>query len=359
MAKAKKLPSGAWRTQTCKTVHGKVIRKSFTVHPDQTGGDSRRAKDQSELLARNWRLSKESTSAHGLVVKDAIEQYIEDRSKVLSPSTVRGYKLILESFEPIWDIYISDIETAQIQRIINDWSMDLKTKTIRNRVALLLSVLDYNGIEKRFKVRYPTNNSKKVVSPDIEDVQMFLRNAKGIMIPIIHLTALGSLRRGEVAGLREMDISRDMCTVTINGDMVQDSSGAWIYKPFPKTQGSIRTVQLPKFVIDGIPVKDNPKDLIFDITPAAMSDRFKRLADKLSLPFTLHSLRHFAASFRTDLGIPRKYVEEVGGWDKDSVILQRTYDNTMDSSRRKYTQIANKFMEENFEGIGGKHAKTI
>lgn len=349
MAKAKKLPSGAWRTQTCKTVHGKVVRKSFTVHPDQTGGDGRRAKDQSELLARNWRLSRDSSSIHGLIVKDAIESYIEDRSKVLSPSTIRGYKLILESFESIWDIYITDLETSQIQRIINDWSIDHKTKTIRNRVALLLSALDYHGIDKKFKVRYPVNNSKKVTSPDIEDVQMFLRNAKGVMVPIIHLTAFGSLRRGEVAGLREMDISRDMCTVTVNGDMVLTPDHKWIYKPFPKTQGSIRTVQLPRFVIEGIPQKSDPNDFVFDLTPAAMTDRFKRLADKLGLPFTLHSLRHFAASFRTDLGIPRKYVEEVGGWDKDSVILQRTYDNTMDSSRKKYTQIANRFIEENFE----------
>lgn len=349
MASAKKLPSGAYRTLATKTIHGKKVRKSFTVHPDQTGGDGRRAKDQSELLARNWRLSRDSSSIHGLIVKDAIESYIEDRSKVLSPSTIRGYKLILESFEPIWDIYITDLETSQIQRIINDWSIDHKTKTIRNRVALLLSALDYHGIDKKFKVRYPVNNSKKVTSPDIEDVQIFLRNAKGVMIPIIHLTAFGSLRRGEVAGLREMDISRDMCTVTVNGDMVLTPDHKWIYKPFPKTQGSIRTVQLPRFVIDGIPQKSDPNDFVFDLTPAAMTDRFKRLADKLGLSFTLHSLRHFAASFRTDLGIPRKYVEEVGGWDKDSVILQRTYDNTMDSSRKKYTQIANRFIEENFE----------
>ena len=349
MATAKKLPSGAYRTLATKTIHGKKVRKSFTVHPDQTGGDGRRAKDQSELLARNWRLSRDSSSIHGLIVKDAIESYIEDRSKVLSPSTIRGYKLILESFEPIWDIYITDLETSQIQRIINDWSIDHKTKTIRNRVALLLSALDYHGIDKKFKVRYPVNNSKKVTSPDIEDIQMFLRNAKGVMVPIIHLTAFGSLRRGEVAGLREMDISRDMCTVTVNGDMILTSDHKWIYKSFPKTQGSIRTVQLPKFVIDSIPVKEDPAAFIFDLTPAAMTDRFKRLADKLGLPFTLHSLRHFAASFRTDLGIPRKYVEEVGGWDKDSVILQRTYDNTMDSSRKKYTQIANRFIEENFE----------
>lgn len=351
MASAKRLPSGAWRTLTCKTIHGKVVRKSFTVHPDQTGGDSRRAKAQSELLARNWQLSHESNVVHGLTVKDATEQYIEDRSKVLSPSTIRGYKLILGALEPIWNIYISDIETPQIQRMVNDWSMDSKTKTIRNRVALLLSVLDYNGIDKKYKVRYPQNNSKKVVTPDVQDVQMLLRNAKGDMIPIICLAAFGSLRRGEIAGLRMLDVSRDMCTVTINGDVVLDGNGNWVYKPVPKTTGSVRTIQLPKFVIDAFPVKDRANDFLFDLTPAAMTDRFKRLADKLQLPFTLHSLRHFAASFRSDLNIPQKYIEEVGGWDKGSAILARVYDNTMESSRRKYTQIANSFIEDNFKEI--------
>lgn len=348
MANAKKLPSGAYRTRTTKSINGKKVTKSFTVHPDQVGGDSRKAKDQSELLARQWSLSSHQSIVHGLTVKDAIEGYIEDRSKVLSPSTIRGYKLILGALTPIWDIYINDLETPQIQRIINDWSMVLTAKTIRNRIALLLAVLDYNGIDKKFKVRYPQNNSRKVVSPDVEDVKMLLANAKGDMIPIIYLTAFGSLRRGEVAGLRECDISRDMLTVTISGDMVLGADG-WTYKPFPKTQGSIRTIQLPKFIIESIPQKEHPKDFIFSLTPAAMTDRFRRLANKLQLPYTLHSLRHFAASFRSDLNIPRKYIQEVGGWvDGNSSVLDRVYDNTMDSSRKKYTQIANRFIEDNF-----------
>ena len=41
MASAKKLPSGAWRTQAKKTINGKKVCQSFTVHPRETGGDSR------------------------------------------------------------------------------------------------------------------------------------------------------------------------------------------------------------------------------------------------------------------------------------------------------------------------------
>lgn len=352
MATAKKLPSGAWRTRATKIIGNKKITKSFTVHPNETKGDSRKAKYQSELLAREWQTSTEEADVIGLNVHDAIESYISDKSKVLSPSTIRGYKLVLEAFNPIWHIYISDIETPQIQRLVNDWSMDLKQKTIRNRITLLLSALDYHGVDKRFRIRYPQNTSKKVGTPDIDDVQMFVRNATGVMKPIIYLAAFGALRRGEIAGLRGKDISRDMRTVTVSGDVVLDDNKKWVYKPFPKTEESARTNILPRFVIDSIPIKDDPDEFIFDLTPAAMSDRFARLAKKLQLDYSLHTLRHFAASFRTDLGIPKKYVREIGGWqDGNNNVFEKIYDNRMDSSRKKYTQIANKFIEDNFEDI--------
>lgn len=347
MATAKQLPSGAWRTLACKTINNKKVRKSFTVHPDDCGGSSRQARTQSETLAREWILDQKTSEINGPTVKEAFESYIQDRSKVLSPSTIRGYKLILEAFNPMWDIYISDIETPQIQRLVNDWAMDMKSKTIKNRVSLLLAVLDYSGVEKRFKIRYPQNNSKKVLSPDIQDVQYLLDNAKGIMQPIIYLAAFGTLRRGEIAGLRECDISRDMCTVTVRGDLVLGPEG-WYYKPFPKTEDSTRTIQLPKFIIDTIPVKEQ-KEFVFDITPTAMTDRFRRLAARLQLPYTLHSLRHFSASFRSDLGIPKKYVQEAGGWVTDSTIMDRVYDNTLESSRRYWTKRVNKFIEDNFK----------
>ena len=350
MAKAIKLPSGAWRTQANKKINGKMIRKSFTVSPKDCGNDWRKARDLSELKAREWLLDNETTHVKGLTVKEAIQSYIDDKSKVLSPSTIRGYKLILEAFNSIEDIYISDIDTPLIQRIINEWAIDLKQKTIKNRITLLLSVLDYHGIEKRFKVRYPQNVSKKVGTPDIEEVRAFLNAAGDTMKPIIQLAAFGSLRRGEIAGLREKDISRKNNTITVNGVKVLTSNNEWVYKPFPKTKDSIRTIPLPEFVIESIPRSTDPEGFIFDLTPAAMSDRFGRLAKKLNLNYSLHSMRHFAASFRTDLGIPKKYIQETGGWlDGSSSVFERVYDNKMDSSRQKYNKIANNFIEENFK----------
>ena len=85
------------------------------------------------------------------------------------------------------------------------------------------------------------------------------------------------------------------------------------------------------------------------MNPNMISHRYEKLRAKLGFSFNFHSLRHFAASFRSDLGIPRKYIEEVGRWESGSVVLERVYDNTLTSTRKKYTQIANRYIEENFK----------
>lgn len=342
MANAKKLPSGAWRTQASKVINGKKVRKSFTVHPNETNGDSRKAKALSEMQAREWQFDAEDVETYGITIKQAMENYISDRSKVLSPSTITNYRRFLPYFESLWDVSITDIKTPQIQQIINEWSVSVKRKTIQNRISFLLSVLDYCDCDKKFKLRYPQNTSKAIKSPDLEDVQMLIDNADEDFKPILYLAAFGGLRRGEICALKQEDISRDMCTVFVHADIVLEGH-KWVYKPFPKNAQN-GTIQLPKFVIDALPSTD---DYIFDMNPNMLSHKYDKLKNRLGLQFNFHSLRHFAASFRSDLGIPSKYIEEVGRW-KNSKVLKKVYDNTLNSSRKKYTQMSNKYLEENF-----------
>ena len=345
MASARKLPSGAYQTRVTKVINGKKITKSFTVHPRECKNDSRKAKDQSELLARQWRLSAEDSEAYGIKICNAMQQYIKDRSKVLSPSTITNYKRLIPYFESIADICVDDIKTSDIQALVNEWSISVTAKTIKNRVSFLLSSLDYVECDKKFRIRYPKSQPKKILSPDLEDVQMMLRNAPEDFKPILYLAAIGGLRRGEIAALKEKDISRDMKTVYVHADLVLDDN-KWVYKPFPKN-AQAGTIQLSKFIIDMLPVSVDSEAYVFGMNPTQISRRYERYRKKLGFEFNFHSLRHFAASFRSDLGIPRKYIEEVGRWESGSPVLDRVYDNALDSSRKKYTQIANRFVEEN------------
>lgn len=346
MANARLLPSGAYQTRATKVINGKKVTKCFTVHPKETKGNGRKAKDQSEMLARQWRLSVEDSEIYGLKVRDAIEQYLQDRSKVLSPSTITNYKRLIPLFESVLDICVDEIKTADIQALVNAWSISVRAKTCRNRISFLLSALDYVECDKKFRIRYPNSPSKEIKAPDTEDVKMLLDNAPEDLKPILYLAAFGALRRGEIAALKQKDISRDMCTVHVHADMVLDGN-KWTYKPFPKN-ALAGVVQLPKFIIDMLPSSDDPEAYVFDKNPNIISHRYDILKRKLGFSFNFHSLRHFAASFRSDLGIPRKYIEEVGRWESGSVVLERVYDNTLSSTRKKYTQIANRYIEATF-----------
>ncbi len=345
MASARKLPSGAYQTRVTKVINGKKVTKSFTVHPKQCKGDTRKAKDQSEMLARQWRLSAEDSETYGLKIKEALEQYVKDRSKVLSPSTITNYKRLIPLFDSLADICVDDIKTADIQALVNEWSISVRAKTIKNRVSFLLSSLDYVELDRKFRIRYPKSDSKEIKSPDLEDVQMLLNNAPADLVPIIYLAAVGGMRRGEISGLKGKDISRDMSTIYVHADMVLDDH-TWVYKPFTKNAQS-GTVKLSPFIIDMIPVKEDPEAFVFDMNPNMISHRYDKLRKKLGFEYNFHSLRHFAASFRSDLGIPRKYIEETCRWEPGSQVVDRVYDNTLNSSRKKYTQIANKFVEDN------------
>lgn len=347
MANARKLPSGAYQTRATKVINGKKITKSFTVHPKECKNDSRKAKAQSEMLAREWQISTDDSEIYGIKVKDSMEQYIKDRSKVLSPSTITNYKRLIPLFESIMDICVDDIKTADIQALVNEWSISVKAKTIKNRVSFLLSSLDYMECDKKFRIRYPKSQSKEIKSPDLEDVQMLLRNAQEDFKPILYLASVGGVRRGEIAALKEKDISRDMRTIYIHADMVLDDN-KWVYKPFTKNALS-GAVVYPKFIIDMLPKHDDPEAYVFEMNPNMISHKFDKLKKKLGFSYNFHSLRHFAASFRSDLGIPRKYIEETCRWEPGSQVVDKVYDNTLNSSRKKYTQIANNFVEEQLQ----------
>lgn len=353
MATATKLPSGAWRVQASKTVKGKIIRKSFTVNPEEFGGDSKKAKNKAELLAREWQISKKIETNSKPLLGEAMEQYIEHRKNVISKATSYNYKKQLKTFSSIYDLRLDDIENEDVQKMVNEWSLKLNRSTIQDRLKFLKTVMRYYKVEPNFKITLPSVNTKKVIAPRTHEIKLLLDNAKGDLKAMIALAAFGSLRRGEVAGLRFKDISHEDNTIFIRGTIIpaQDENGKYhfFYRPAAKTDSSIRVVTLPPSVMDLLPRSDNPDDFVFkDTNYDLIYYRFKHLAKKLGLSCSFHSLRHYAASFRSDLQIPAKYIEEVGGWERGSKALQRFYDDKLPEASRKYNNLANSFIEDEF-----------
>ena len=148
----------------------------------------------------------------------------------------------------------------------------------------------------------------------------------------------------------------DMGSVYIHRSMAKRPDGEWIVKDIPKTATSIRTVYPIPEVMALLPSSGSGNDFLFSsfsndqirLNPDALERKWTRLKKKAGVDIRFHDLRHYAASFRSDLDIPLKYTGEVGGWSKGSHVLTDVYDNTLNSSRKKFTQKANDWITSTF-----------
>ena len=124
MAKAKKLPSGSWRVNLYVGTddNGKRVYKSFTAE----------TKKEAEFLAAEYNL-KRKEKPKGITVGDAIDNYIQSKENILSPTTIAGYRKIRRTvLQGIMGVQLSEINNLIVQSEINREAARLSPKSIRN-----------------------------------------------------------------------------------------------------------------------------------------------------------------------------------------------------------------------------------
>lgn len=332
MAKAKKLPSGNYRTR----IHiGNKKYKSFTAP----------TKKESEYIASLY--LKNHILDRGNIYENTIYQIVSEfivvREPYISPSTTRTYLYLLKHFIPLKTVRIKDFTTPRHQLWIDN--IDRAPKTIKNINGLLVSALKHYGIELG-PVNLPSKEYKPIKIPTTDEIKIIIdyfneRHDKD-MILAIYLASMGTLRRGEVCALTSEDIDRNKSTIHINKSQVMDKNRNILIKE-PKTYSSNRIIEMPKFVVDMMP-KNNP---IVNLNISQLTKRFMRAMKNLNMNYTFHSLRHYSASIMHANHIPTQYIMERGGW-KTETTLNRIYRNSLDDYRKKYSKQTNNYFEDNF-----------
>ena len=139
--KAKKLPSGNYRTQVIigYDEYGKRIVKSFTADTPH----------EAIRMALDFKSDKAIGAVpRNMTVEQAFTQYIETRDNVLSPSTIRGYNIVKNTrLQSIMKINIMQLSVNDIQRAINFDAKRLSHKSLKSSLSLLKSVLAVQGID--------------------------------------------------------------------------------------------------------------------------------------------------------------------------------------------------------------------
>lgn len=335
MAKAKKLPSGKWRTQVYigKDETGKRIYKSFTA-------STRR---QSELMAAEYAASNREVPLEDLTLGKAMERYIESKS-MLSPATIVGYKSIQRTyFTRIQPVKLRDLTQEMIQREISELAAGHSPKTVRNAHGFLSAVLDMFLPAFRLSTFLPQKQVKERNIPTEAEFKTFLDSVRGepIEVPVL-LAAVGSLRRSEIAALTDEDILD--IGVRVNKAMVRGADRKWYIKQ-PKTMSSNRVAPLPPKIIQKL-----KETHMGAMDPDQISRAFAKAVKASGVPpFSFHALRHYYASVLHAEGIPDKYIMQFGGWSTDTV-LKSVYQHAMrDRAEResdKVTSIFGRMVEE-------------
>jgi integrase len=338
MPTAKKLPSGSYRVQVFshKDGQGKRHYESFTAP----------TKKEAELKAAQWSNKKDRHKILDLTVKEAIEGYINAKEGVLSPSTIRGYRVQLRNnYKSIENFKIKKLNSEKLQLFISELSGTLTPKSVANIYGLLSSSLNFYEPDAHFHVTLPKRSKKRKSAPSDGDIRTLFEWAPMELKKCIAIGAFTGMRRGEICALTFGDIKGNVVHVT--KDIVQASDKSWIVKGFPKTDDSIRDCFLPDKVLELIGQGRKSDPIIKYKNPTSITRVFTRVRDRLGLDICFHDLRHYYASIGAVLGIPDTYLSDFGGWRRGSSVMKEVYQNNITSMSDYYARK----MAEHFDDV--------
>lgn len=318
-----KLPSGSYRIRQMD--NGKL----YTITVKKKPSDRVAQQLIDEKIALN------SHSTH-MSFKIAAQKYINVKSNVLSPSTVRGYNSITRNIpDDFLCLDISEIRTYEVQKLVNDYIVNHSAKSTYNLHGFVVAVLGLFCPETHIHTTLPQKPHTEHYTPSVDDVKALLKEAQSTEYYVPLYLATLSCRCSEICALTLDDLEGTQ--LTINKALVR-SDGGYVLKHTPKTDASNRIITIPQELADRI----RDQGYVYQNYPQQIDKYLRRTLPKLGIPFfSLHKLRHFFASYSHELGYSDATIQSIGGWSTDSV-MKRIYRHALNESEAR-KQVSNDF----------------
>lgn len=320
-----KLPSGSYRvTQMYKK---KRYRVTFDHKPTQK-----------EIALKMATVLEDTCENNSASFFKCVDEYIESKDNILSPTTIRSYKQIKSMFPDWLNMNINDITQTDIDNAINDYAKNHSAKSVKNYHGLISTVLKTYRPSFKLRTTLPKGAPKELTIPKHDEIVQILKATENTDMHIpIQLGCLG-LRKGEILALKLSDLRGDV--LTVNKTMVQDVNGSYRVKNLPKTVASVRKVVLP----DSLAEEIRTQGYIYDKYPSTLLKKFHHVQDKLGIPrCRFHDLRHYFVSYAHSLGWSDADIIAITGHKTDE-IAKRVYRHSMADKEEKKT-LANQMLE--------------
>lgn len=230
----------------------------------------------------------------------ALDKYIESRSAILSPATVREYKRSRRcDLQSLMDKNIHDITQDMIQALINEEAKSHSPKTVGNMHGLLSAVMKEHRPDFALNTTLPKKVRPKIYVPKDYEVKKIIQAVADteLEIPVL-LTAFGPMRRSEICALDSDHVKGN--TVHVEFAIVLNDNNEWVKKDTKSYAGN-RYIEFPNFVADKL---QGITERIVSLNPAMITNRFFDMLEKEEINhFRFHDLRHYCASIQHAFGL--------------------------------------------------------
>ena len=306
-----KLPSGHYRLR--KMVDGKLYTRTFDHKPNQS---------ECEKAIASCLKDKPTLSMNG-TVRQCVKGYMESKSNVLSPSTIKGYTSMFKQIDDSFmDIKMEDLTLPMLQNEVNRYAQDHSPISVSNYSGFLTSVSRLVGLGIQSPT-LPTKERSVAYIPSKNDIKRIVDYFKDTEYEVAILLTLYGLRRSELMALTLDDLSGS--TLTINKAKVEALKGEWITKT-TKTTDSTREV----IISDELADKIRKQGYIYRRSVGYLRDLLYKAQSDLDIPhFPLHKMRHFFASYMHDQGYSDQQIMSAGGW-KTNQVMRSVYQHALD-----------------------------
>lgn len=326
--KAKKLPSGNW------FINLRLGGQNIPV----TEPTERRCIQQAQYIKAEYLAGKRQDavkSRESPTLTAAIDAYIAKKKNILSPATIRGYKIIQENrFASLMSLKVDKITESIAQKAINDACLEYSAKTVCNSWRFISTVIR-DRTDRTISVSLPQIIHKDISFLDPDQIKTFMSAVSGTDVEISALLALCSLRQSEILALQWEDVDLDNALVVVRASTVPDEDNKFVRKEETKNTSSRRVVPIMPQLVDVLRDTPHTADTVVTISASWMFRRINKICKANGLPEVgVHGLRHSFASLAYSLGMSEKITMEIGGWSDDAT-MKKIYTHIARADRLK------------------------
>lgn len=296
--------SGLWSVRFRIIEDGQEKNKRLSGYPKKSEAE----KAYREYVAQDARKVRESKRYNDLLFKDVYETYYENAKKRLKESTLYDTEsmarlYVLPTFGERKIVEIEPIEILQWQN-----GIDKSYKYLCKIRGVMLAVFKF--AEKYYKIPSPM---KDVDSPvDQEDAKEMLFWTEGEFKKFISFIDdqkyrtlflflyFSGCRIGEALALHKNDIDTKNYLVSISKSISKKGVPVW-YETTPKNKTSIRTISMPRQVIEMISQLNSDGDYVFygnrPLPFQSVRNQLIKYSGKAEVKLIrIHDIRHSHAS---------------------------------------------------------------